>query len=74
MGRKSRRKRERRALQQELPGIEEVRPFDWVLMEALLKRKDDPTLFAGSFDTPVDTSPLTEADITKTFEHFTSRL
>jgi len=79
MGRKSRRKRERRALQQELLGIEEVGPFNWVLMEALAKRKrkGDPFLFGDIFDLqPEATEPaaITEADITKTFEHFTSRL
>ncbi|KPL89983.1 hypothetical protein [Herpetosiphon geysericola] len=76
MGRKSREKRNRRMLQQELQGIEEVKSFTWALMESLLKRKDDPSLslFSGSFDTPAEPEPLIEADVTKTFEHFTSRL
>ncbi|WP_110513731.1 hypothetical protein [Herpetosiphon llansteffanensis] len=56
MGRKSRRKRERRALQHGLSGIEDVVPFNWVLMEALLKRKrkDDPLLFGDVFDNQPD--------------------
>lgn len=56
MGRKSRRKRERRALQHGLSGIEEVGPFNWVLMEALAKRKrkGDPFLFGDIFDVQPD--------------------
>lgn len=59
MGRKSRRKRERRALQHGLSGIEEVGPFNWALMEALAKRisrhrRDNPHLFYVSFDSQPD--------------------
>lgn len=59
MGRKSREKRERRALQQGLQWVDEVGPFDYSLMEKVFKRirqhrKDNPGLFYGSFDTPAD--------------------
>lgn len=59
MGRKSRRKRERRSLRNGLSGIEEATPINWVLMEALVNRisrhrRDNPHLFYGSFDSQPD--------------------
>ncbi len=59
MGRKSREKRDRRTLKQELQGIEEVGPFDWPRMEALTNRikqhrRDNPDLFYCSFEPLAD--------------------
>lgn len=67
MGRKSRRKRERRALQQGLPGIEEVGPFNWVLMEALTKRKrkGDSFLFGDVFDVQPDGAVVSQSVINR---------